>query len=482
MIDTYRIALIDPKNNYGNMYVPTGFCYLSSYLKKYIEEDFDLKIFNIDIESLNKVIDYSPNLVGFTSFTHTFNLACRMAEIIKKKTNPEIKLVLGGQHVSMASWSMPKTFDYGVLGEGEESFLNLVRYLISGGNEDINQLTGIQYWNNNKYIELPKTPPIVPLDNIPFPDRDIIENIEEIINFDNFRKFRRTGIRSMQITTSRGCPYKCKFCQPSYLWGKFRMHSAEYTAEEIAYIHSKYNINAIMIEDDLFTGSKKRVAKIIEELSKKNLIGKIIYHAGARALQIDKEWAELLNNLGVVKVELGIESGSDKIAKYLKRGTATAEITRRAINFLNDYNIGVYASFIAGSPPETMDDLKQTEKMIRWIRKNHQNNTSGLCIATALPGTDLWEDAIKRGLIDKENINWDKLATLKSIPKNEDEMIYLNMHIPAKKLLRKANMMHWKMRIGTPKEFVTAIPRRTKKVLKNTINRIIRKVQPDNIS
>jgi len=473
MTNKFRIVLVDPKNKYENTYLPTGLCYLSSYLKKNIGDKIEIKIFTISYDSLNKDLEFKPHLVGITSFTHTFNLACNMADIFIT-ISPQIKLIIGGQHISMASWSMPRVFDYGVLGEGEESFLHLVNFLIMENKGDIDRLTGIQYWNDNKLKVLPKTPPIEPLDAIPFPDRDNIDNIEAIINFDNFRKFHRTGLRSMQVTTSRGCPYKCKFCQPSFLWGKFRMHSAEYTAEEIDYIHSKFGINAIMIEDDLFTGSKKRIAKLIDELSKKNLLGKIIYHAGARALQIDNEWTELLKQLGVITVEFGIESGSDEIAKYLKQGIATTEINKRAINLLNESDIGVHASFIAGSPPETMNDLKQTWNMIKWIKKKHKNNTCGICLATALPGTELWENAIEEGLINTENFNWEKLSTLESIPSEEKDIIYLNKYIPAKKLLRIIKFMNFKMRIGTPVEFVLALPRRIRKIGKKFRSRFLK--------
>ncbi len=111
MTDKFRIALVDPKNKYANKYFPTGLCYLSSYLKKFIGDKIEIKILNISNDSLNSVLEFNPNLVGFTSFTHTFNIACKMAANIKK-TKPDIKLVIGGQHISMASWSMPEVFDY----------------------------------------------------------------------------------------------------------------------------------------------------------------------------------------------------------------------------------------------------------------------------------------------------------------------------------------------------------------------------------
>ena len=94
------------------------------------------------------------------------------------------------------------------------------------------------------------------------------------------------------------------------------MHSPEYIAEEINYIYTKYNINAIHIEDDLFISSKKRTNELIDLLNKKNLLNKIVYYIAGRTKQIDPEWVELLQQLGVAKVEFGIESGSEPFLSH----------------------------------------------------------------------------------------------------------------------------------------------------------------------
>ena len=269
----------------------------------------------------------------------------------------------------------------------------------------------------------------------------------------------------MQLTTSRGCPYKCIFCQPSAMWKKLRMHSAEYVADEIAFIRRKYAINAIFVEDDLFTGSKKRVATLVDLLAKRDLIGKIWYYVGARTAQIDQDWVSLFRDLGVVKVEFGIESGSDDIASYLKNRKESRAVNERAISMLNDAGISIYASFIAGAPPERMSDLKRTFSMIRWIKRNHIGNTAGINILTPLPGTDLWDYAVRNGVIETEGFDWNRLATRASVPRQADEIVYLNENIPRQKLIRTIRRTNLRMRIGTPKEFMHALPRRTKKLI-----------------
>jgi anaerobic magnesium-protoporphyrin IX monomethyl ester cyclase len=459
----FKIALIDPVKSFGSTYIPTGLCYLSSYLKKNLGDKIDVKILSVSLTSTDTIIDYDPELVGFTSLTHRFDLVQKIAEKIKSQ-KPDLKLVLGGQHISMAPWSMPRAFDYAILGEGEEAFLRLVNYLLQNERVESMPLSNLQYWEDEHIKVLPKLPLIEPLDKIPFPDREAIDHRESIISANNFVKFNRGGLRSMQVTTSRGCPYKCKFCQPSVLWERLRLHSPEYIAEEIEFIHNQFGIRAVHIEDDLFITNKIRVAKLIENLSKKNLLNKIVYYVAGRTSLIDDEWVSLLNELGVVKVEFGIESGSDEIAKYLKTGATSGEMNKKAIDMLNQANISVYASFIAGSPPETLKDFELTRKMIKWIKNNHIHNTCGLNIATPLPGTFLWDYGIEIGAIAVKDIDWNKFDTLARLPKNASELIYLNRHIPAKKLIRKVRFINTKMWIGTPKEFIYSLPRRIAKV------------------
>jgi len=461
--DKFKIALIDPLTHPQPNYIPTGLCYLSSYLKKTIGDKVIVKIFSITAHRLSQISEFNPDLVAFSSLTHNFNLVQRMA-VDLKQMNEELPLLLGGQHISMAPWSMPAIFDYAILGEGEEAFLRFVQYIMDGSGQNLTDLSNLQYWDNSELRALPKLPMIEPLDQIPFPDRQSIKGIEAIISQDSYRKFNRSGLRSIQVTTSRGCPFKCKFCQPSVMWDNYRMHSPEYIAEEINYIYLKYSINAIHIEDDLFISSKKRITELIDLLNKKNLLNKIVYYIAGRTKQIDPEWIELLQQLGVAKVEFGIESGSDRISNYLKGGSAGAEINKYAISLLNNAGIAVYASFIAGSPPETWEDFRLTRDMIKWIKRSGKLNTCGLSIATPLPGTELWDYAVKKGTINPENFNWEMLNTLARAPKDKSELIYLNEHILPEELLKIVKRINWQMYLGTPSEFLLSIPRRMAKI------------------
>lgn len=458
-----KIALVDPLLGLNPHYVPTGLCYLSAFLKRELASKVEVRIMSLPLRNMDRLFNYEPDLIGLSTLTHNFNLVRQMAVKIKQVREKAL-LVLGGQHITMAPWSMPGEFDCAILGEGEAAFLKLVQSLLSESIPDKATLPGLQYRDNGKLTAIPRLSLIEPLDDIPFPDRDSVENIDSIIILESYKRFNKSGLRSMQVTTSRGCPYMCKFCQPSIMWEKFRLHSPEYIAEEISHIVSRYGINAVHFEDDLFVCNKNRIATLIDQLGKKNLLNKIVYYAAARTRQIDQEWVTLLKTLGVVKIEFGIESGADAVAQYLKSGATSNEITKSTIRLLNQAGITVYASFIAGSPPESSADLEQTWKLIKWIKNNHIHNSCAISIATPLPGTPLWEYAVQQAIINPQDINWEKLNTLARFPKNESEYFQLNTRIKPRKLLRKVRLINTLMWLGTPAEFIVALPRRVMKV------------------
>jgi anaerobic magnesium-protoporphyrin IX monomethyl ester cyclase len=468
---TTKIALINPESKRSVNYYPTGLCSLSAYIKKYSKKDLVIKIFNYDEDELSILESFAPDIIGLTSFTHYFKKSVQISKLLKQKF-PRSLLVFGGCHISVMPESLEGDFDLAVIGEGEQTFLEIVDNYSDISDLSFKSIDGVSYRENGSIIINKRRALIRNLDEIPIPDRDNINDLERIITSDHPGWFGRTGLRYAQLSTSRGCPYNCIFCQPSAMWEKYRMNSPEYIAEEIEYIHRKFGINAVLIEDDLFTGSKKRVSGIIDILGHKGLLGKIIYYVAGRTLQIDDEWAQIFKNMGVYKVEFGIESGSDRVAQYLKTGKSSTEINKKAISILNSHGVSVMGSFIAGAPTETKDELRQSKDMIKWIQKNHKNNTCGIGIATPLPATELWNFAVSKGFIDLDNIDWDKLSTLKVKPKSGDDFILLNENMSADYILKQVNSINFRLNLGTPASFIKALPRRLLKLFRKILIRL----------
>jgi anaerobic magnesium-protoporphyrin IX monomethyl ester cyclase len=459
----YKVVLVNPVFGRGAVdYVPTGLCYLSAYLKAAAPCAVDVRVLNASATDIGRILAVEPDLVGFRAFTHSYNLTVQTAQAVRSAL-PRVRLVIGGPHITNAPWSMHPVFDCAAIGEGEATFVEVVRALASGGVTA--GIQGTQSFVDGQLRNSGRRPLIEPVDSIPFPDRDCVEDLESVITTSHAGWFGQDRLRSMQLTTSRGCPFKCVFCQPSSMWQKLRMHSPEYVAAEIEHIHQRYGVQAIFVEDDLFTGNKKRVANLIELLGRKSLLGRTAYYVGARTAQIDTEWVELLRTLGVVKVEFAIESGSERVASYLKNSDESTAVNQRAISLLNDAGISVYASFIAGSPPEQLEDLRQTFELMNWIRRRRPGNTVGLNIATPLPGTRLWDYAVERGHIQIEGFDWDRLSSRQRIPRAGDKLVYLNDHIRPAQLIRMIRRQNRAMYLGSPRQFVGSLPRRVRKML-----------------
>jgi len=141
------------------------------------------------------------------------------------------------------------------------------------------------------------------------------------------------------------------------------------------------------------------------------MLGKIRFNIQSRTNLIDDEMCLFLKRLGVYSVGFGFESGSEKVLSYLKRNTNTPKKNKEAILLLDKYGIGIAGSFMLGSPDETKDDIQKTLDFMEWMKSIRNVNVIWHGLTTPLPGTDLWEYAKKRKIVN-DNFNWDKLDIL----------------------------------------------------------------------
>lgn len=328
------VNVVDRLDPVQTRYYPLAFGYLVSYCYEY-EEAFEYKY----VETVNGSVlkNLRPDIVALTTTTENYNLAKQYAYIIKR-FNSKIKVVIGGVHISAVPNSLSRNMDIGVIGEGEATFLELLR----NDFEPNPRIKGIAYWQNDVVYQTEARKLIEPLDLIPHPTREMYP-----LNRDQY------------LFASRGCPYRCVFCFSSRFWKKLRFHSPGYVATEIQQIKQNFNISFLYIFDDTFILDVERV-KQIKELVKP--LG-LTYSVSARANLVTKEVVKLLKEMGVVTVGIGFESNSPKILKYLQKGN-TVKDNQRAVDILRKYKIRVFGSFIRDIPVETKEDLKATYNFI----------------------------------------------------------------------------------------------------------------------
>mgnify|MGYP001558783041 CR=1 FL=1 len=395
MAKQLRIGFIQATNEIDvEWYKPLAFGYLKSYLEKYLPNSVDIDIqFLETLEDINKV-----DILAISSTSQDFNIAKKIAESAKEY-NKEIITILGGHHITYLPETLTKEFDIGVMGEGEQIFLDMVLYFVDNGlrlkTDTLKNIKGIVFRDNGNIVITLARELIEPLDRIPFPFRS-----KDSVPY---------------FFTSRGCPYKCAFCSSSAFWEKTRFFSAEYVVSEIEHVLKQFpDLKHISIWDDLFIVNKSRFKRFIQLVEERNINSHVSFNFSVRANLVDDELCEALKKINVVTVGFGAESGSDRILKLLNKGT-TVEINQKAINTIHKHGIKVGCSFIVGSPTETEDDVRNTyEFILKNILNEKLPPICSVNIMMPMPGTEMWNYAVKSNIIDLKNMHWENLAIFAS--------------------------------------------------------------------
>ncbi|MBM3462322.1 MAG: B12-binding domain-containing radical SAM protein [Armatimonadetes bacterium] len=372
----------------GRLFMPMGIAYVGAYLERY-ESDCQTFV----VETLEQGLALEPDFVGVSSVTPNFPYATEMAEAIRAQR--DVPVVIGGPHITGLPSSLPEAFAAGALGEGEDTFLDLVRTHRADGRlgpDNLSEIAGIVHHAEGGPRVTKPRPFIRPLDNIPNPKRD-------------WPGVNAGGLWSF---SSRGCPYRCRFCSTAEFWESYRVHSARYVIDELNAIIDGFDSHYHCFMDDLFAVNIKRLQEIVE-IASTELKRKMDLTVTIRADLVNDRMCKLLKAINVKYCHLGLESGSDRVLTYLKKESTTAARNQEAIDKLSEHGICSIGSFIIGAPMEEEEDLQQTYDFIDRNVRNAKLMSFTFGPLVAFPGTAVWEDAKKKGLVDEHNIDWKSL-------------------------------------------------------------------------
>jgi radical SAM superfamily enzyme YgiQ (UPF0313 family) len=398
---------------------PLALGYLASYLRSQVQ-DVDVRFFLTPDEAA----EFEPELVGISSVTQNLSIAARMAEALKGRIAAPI--MLGGIHISLLPETLPKAFDFGVIGEGERTLVDLVRWR-QGDIAGLAEIPGLVVRQGDGLVTTHARIPITNLDEIPTPDLAMLGDT-----------WRLPFWGRMLMYSSRGCPYKCLFCSGARFWHNYRFFSTEYLIREIEWRNREYGTRYFDFWDDLFIGNDDRFKRFTEMFLERGLQDKVTLAFSVRSNLVTAGRAKAFRELGVENVNFGAESGSDRVLAAAGKRGVSVEANQRAIDLLHEQGIYVNCSFIMGFPDETYREMKQT---VQFIQRN-KSKLSGIGVYPLLPfpGTIYWDLAYERGIVSLD-MDWSAFE-MEYSRLNFDKLLYLNTQVSRRRfasLFRQAN-------------------------------------------
>jgi len=375
-------------------YAPLGILYVSAYLesKGFANEVFDTT-FSTMQELQKYLIEFKPNVLALYVNLMTKLNALEIIKFVKSNLN-QTKIILGGPEIRYnANDFLNFGADYLVIGEGEQTSLELITALNEKRYEGIKNIPGLGFKNQNNEITFTaEREKLKEVDSLPFPGRDKI-NLQLYLNAWK----ERHGENAISISTMRGCPYTCKWCSRAVYGLSYRRRLPKNVCDELELIQKEYNPDTLWFVDDVFTISHKWLNEFNEELKKRNL--NIKYECITRADRLNEEVIKLLKDSGCFRVWIGAESGSQKVIDLMNRRVDVSQV-RKMIWLSQQYGIQAGTFIMLGYPGETEEDIEETIKHLK------ESNPEYFTITVAYPikGTELFAEV---EAVQTNNFNWD---------------------------------------------------------------------------
>jgi radical SAM superfamily enzyme YgiQ (UPF0313 family) len=391
-----KVLFSTPPGNTTEKWPPLGLLYLAANILKQRNDEVevvDAFCMNLTRSELIELIkEKEPDVIGFNTSTHSFLDSIKVLQDISRAM-PHIDIIMGGYHATYASKQILASYPfvkYIIKGEADHAIVELLGCI----EKDIkpSEVDGISFLDGESYFSNAPVP-VEDLDELPFPDRNLLEEVDYGYAFQNipltFGKFTT-------ISTSRGCPYKCSYCScASFSNRKIRYRSPENVISELKMLFEDGFKNVVMIDDN-FTHRTERVEKICE-LIKENKIKMRFYCEG----RVNKAFPDLLKKMksaGFEVIYYGAESPSKHVLDYYRKNI-TPEQTMKAVENAKKANMIVITSFIVGAPVESREDIKKTIDFIGQLKPHGIQ----INILDVLIGTKLWKDMYQEGKIGSED-------------------------------------------------------------------------------
>ena len=414
-----------------------------------------------------------PDLLGIGIGCSTFrNTALELTK--KAREIVDCPIVWGGVHVTVTADRSLSEHELLVIGEGEAAMLDLAKRLSDG--KSIDDVENVWLSRDGREIKNPVRAPVQDLDRLPFHDfgneGKFFINEDELFEFDPLVEEHDL----YQVMTTRGCPFACTYCANSVYsklyrgMGKLvRTRSVENVISELQYATKMLpNIKQVAFYDDVFGLDLKWTAKFCEQYKEK--IG-IPYWVYVHPKTVNEQLIRMLKDSGLVYVDMGIQSGSQRVRNEFFKRMDTNEDVQRAMSIVHDLKVKPRLDFIMDNPFEEASDKQELLQLLLSFKRPFEFRLYSLAY---FPGVELTRMALERGYIQEDDVEDISCKTMKqwfvsTDFKRSKEDILLNSLVS---LTGKSFVPRFMIRTLSKIGFLRSFP--TPVVLLSTIANIIR--------
>ncbi len=374
-------------------YPPLGTLYAASYLR---EQNYDVALFDamlsgseqewqqaLELEQPRFAVLYEDNFNYLSKMCLLRMREAAFTMIAMARERGCTVIVCGSDASDHYAKYLASGADYVLVGEGEQTLCELMGRLTGRTGTPFSSILGLVYCdldNDHTVTQTPRRPDIKNLDALPFPAWDLVDipRYQEIW-------YRHHGYYSMNMVTTRGCPFHCNWCAKP-IWGqRYNVRSPENVVAELRWIANRYEPDHIWFVDDIMglkPGWLQRFADLVEEHDVRTPFKSL----NRVDLLLRGDTVDALRRAGAKTIWVGAESGSQKILDAMEKGTKVEQIYEAARRLHRaGIEVGFFLQF--GYPGETRDDIEKTFQMVRDCRPDD----IGASVSYPLPGTKFYD-------------------------------------------------------------------------------------------
>jgi len=369
-----KVIFVEPEAPGFHIYSKWSLPRLGSVLLATILKELghEVKVYVEEIHRVDRAELYSADLVGISTITSTAPRAYEIADDLHERGVP---VVMGGAHPTFLPDEALAHADYVVRGEGEESLVELLDAI--DGKRPFSSVDGLSYRENGSVHHNPSRRFCPDLDSHPSPDLSLIEGFGSGAR--SFFKYNPI----IPIVTSRGCPFSCKFCSVTTMFGrKYRFRSTEKVLEDIR----PHGGRTIFFYDDNFAASKGRAKTLLRRMIEEDITPEWTAQVRVDAAK-DEELLDLMERSNCFAVYVGFESINPKTLELYSKGQ-TFEDIRDAIKKFHEHGIRIHGMFVLGSDEDDVRIIRETARFAKRVKID----TVQFMILTPIPGSQVFDE------------------------------------------------------------------------------------------